>query len=263
MISSKTGIKLNLKNKINRIIDMEIEICTNSFRSAKIAAQSGIDRIELCQSLEVGGITPSAGDIQLSVGLKKEFDFKVCVLIRARGGDFCYSKEEYDVMAQDILFCKENGVDDIVIGGLTENGNIDFKNMEKLIGVANGMGLVFHRAFDLVEQPFEVLEEIIDLGFKRILTSGTKRTAFEGKSILQKLVKQAAGRIAIMPGSGINQSNVKEILEFTGAKDIHFSAKELIESPFGKGEDLFGLDYSLTARSRIMEMKEKIGALKA
>lgn len=239
---------------------MEIEICTNSFRSAKIAAASGIDRIELCQSLESGGITPSAGDIRLSVALKKEFDFKVYVLIRARGGDFCFSEEAYEVMKQDVIFCKENGVDGVVLGGITPSGEIDMEGMQKLIDVADGMGLTFHRAFDLLKKPYDALEQIIDMGFERILTSGLMPTAMEGKEHLKKLIELSGDRIRIMPGSGVNKNNVKALLDYTGAKDIHFSAKDLVRSPFeSEREKLFDLDFYQTNKDKILEMKREMG----
>jgi len=238
---------------------MEIEICTNSFRSAKIAAACGIDRIELCQSLESGGITPSAGDIRLSVALKKEFNFKVYVLIRARGGDFCYSKEAYEVMKQDVIFCKENEVDGVVLGGLTPSGEIDIEGVKILTDAAEGMGMTFHRAFDLLRKPYDALEQIIDMGFERILTSGLMPTAMEGKEHLKKLIGLADNRIRIMPGSGVNKNNVKNLLDYTGAKDIHFSAKDLVKSIFEKeGKDLFDLDFYETSKERIMEMKREM-----
>lgn len=249
----------SLNGKIKRKIDMQIEICTNSFQSAKIAASCGIDRIELCQTLEVGGVTPSSGDIRLSVALKKEFDYKVYVLIRSRGGDFCYSEEDYEVMEQDVLFCKENGVDGIVIGGLTSSREIDIPGMKKLTAAAQGMGLTFHRAFDLVKNPYDAIEQIIDLGFERILTSGFKPTAIEGKEHLKKLIEIAGDRIAIMPGSGVNRNNVKDLLQFTGAQEIHFTGKELIKSPLDEmGSTLFDLDFYQTNRERVLEMKELI-----
>lgn len=244
---------------------MQIEICTNSFRSAKIAAASHANRVELCQSLEVGGITPSAGDIRLTVALKESFDFEVHVLIRARGGDFCFNPEEYEVMRQDILFCKDNGVDGVVIGGLTTDGNIDIAGMKKLMDAAGEMTVTFHRAFDYVNDPFLALEQLIDLGFARILTSGQKNTAIEGKEMLKKLLELAVGRITIMPGGGVNEDNIKELVSYTGAKDIHFTAKEMIKSPFQKSSEaamstagIPEYDYWLTNGMKIEEIRNRI-----
>lgn len=216
---------------------MKIEICTNSFRSAKIAAETSIDRVELCQCLEVGGITPSAGDILLTTSLKQKYNIEVFVLIRARGGDFCFSKEEYEVMRQDILFCKNNGVDGIVIGGLTAEGEIDIAAMKTLLAAAGNMKVTFHRAFDYVNDPFLALEQIIDLGFMRILTSGQKNTAIQGKETLKQLVDIAADRICIMPGGGVDENNIKELVQFTGAKEIHFTGKALFKSHFLKSSE--------------------------
>lgn len=244
---------------------MNIEICTNSFRSAKIAVASKINRVELCQSLEVGGITPSAGDIRLTVALKENYDFEVHVLIRARGGDFCFNPEEYEVMRQDILFCKDNGVDGVVIGGLTADGNIDVEGMQKLIAAAGDMEVTLHRAFDYVNAPFTVLEQAIDLGFARILTSGQKNTAIEGKEMLKKLIEVAAGRITIMPGGGVSENNIKDLISSTGAKDVHFTAKELVNSSFKKSSEaamstsgIPEYDYWLTNGEVINQMKELI-----
>lgn len=238
---------------------MQIEICTNSFRSAKIAAASTIDRVELCQSLESGGITPSAGDILQTVQLKEKYDFQVYVLIRARGGDFCFSEEEYAVMEQDILFCKKNGVDGVVLGGLQLDGHLAIEPLQKLVAAAQGMGLTFHRAFDLTNDPFAALEQVIELGFERILSSGTKPTAWEGRVILKQLIEQAQGRISIMPGSGVNVQNAKDLIAFTKAQEIHFSAKEVISSPFQKGDQsVFEGNYWLTSADRIAAVKQQL-----
>ncbi len=240
---------------------MQIEICTNSFRSAKIANESGIHRVELCQSLEIGGITPSAGDIRQTVKLKEKFDFKVFVLIRARGGDFCFSEEEYEVMESDILFCKDNGVDGVVLGGLTPEGDIDIEGIKRLVSVADGMSMTFHRAFDYVSKPFDALEQIIDLGFTRILTSGQKNTAYEGKEMLKSLIEKAADRIVIMPGGGINKDNIKELIEYTNAQEVHFTGKEMISSAFQNNSEaamssggIPEYDYWLASKSNIDEI---------
>jgi copper homeostasis protein len=244
---------------------MNIEICTNSFRSAKIAVASKINRVELCQSLEVGGITPSAGDIRLTVALKENYDFEVHVLIRARGGDFCFSPEEYEVMRQDILFCIESGVDGVVIGGLTPNGNLDIEGMQKLIAAAGDMEVTLHRAFDYINDPIAALETAIDLGFARILTSGQKNTAIEGKEMLKHLIELAAGRITIMPGGGVSENNIKELISYTGANDVHFTAKELAKSSFQKSSEaamstsgIPEYDYWLTNGEVINRMKALI-----
>lgn len=239
---------------------MQIEICTNSFQSAKIAASAGADRIELCQALELGGLTPSAGDIKMAVALKADFDFKVYVLIRSRAGDFCYTKADYELMREDVLFCKAQGVDGVVIGGLTPEGLIDKLGLQQLIDAAQGMGLTFHRAFDLAQAPLLAMEEIIDLGFERILSSGQQPTAWQGKVLLKEMVEQVGDRISIMPGSGVQVENVLELVAYTGAKAIHFSAKESVPSTYvGGGEELYDMDYWQSSRARILEMKRCLG----
>ena len=132
---------------------MKLEICTNSFASAQIAMSSGADRIELCQNLELGGTTPSAADIQLAVKLKEQFNCKVYVLIRPRTGDFCYSNDELKVIKQDIRFCKNNQVDGVVLGALTKKNQLDMRGLSQMLSEVQGMGLTFHRAFDLLENP--------------------------------------------------------------------------------------------------------------
>lgn len=247
---------------------MQIEICTNSFSSAKIAAATGVDRIELCQALELGGLTPSPADIQLSLALRKRFDFKVYVLIRPRPGDFCYSSEELEVMRKDILNCKIQGADGVVLGVLTANAQIDIEALKPLTEAGEGMGLTFHRAFDYVRDAEQSMEKIIDLGFERILTSGQANTAIEGKDFLKNVIEKAGNRISVMPGGGINAGNVKTLVEYTGAKEIHFSAKETIKSSFeySGGPSLNAnrdseFDYWLTSTARIEEIKRLLREL--
>jgi copper homeostasis protein len=234
---------------------MLIEICTNSFRSAKIAATSGADRIELCQSLESGGLTPSAGDIKRSVALKSQFDFAVNVLIRPRNGDFCYNQEEYEVMLEDIGFCQESGVDGIVIGALLKDGSIDLDGLRKMIDAAGDMSLTFHRAFDLCLDPDAALKPISALGFDRILTSGRAPKAILGKENIKHWIDICGDELIIMPGSGINAENIQELVDFTGAKEVHLSAKETVESSFEGKQDLFELNYWQTQAQAIREVK--------
>ncbi len=228
---------------------MNVEICANSFQSAINAQLGGADRIELCVNLEAGGTTPDAATIQMSTNtLGQSLNGKkteVFVLIRPRSGNFCYSPLELGQMRRNILFCKECKVDGIVIGVLTKEGKVDVKACANLVRIAHPMRLTFHRAFDRIENKSEALEQIIELGFERILTSGGAATAWEGKNVIAQLIEIADARISIMPGAGVNSDNVKAIVDFTGAKEIHLSAKKII-APAESTSTLFESPYWVT-----------------
>ena len=204
---------------------IQIEICANSYASALAAERGGADRIELCEQLEVGGITPSAGTLQMTV---QELSIPVFVLIRPRGGDFCYNEKELAVMEKDIAFCKSAGAAGIVCGALTEDGQLDLPLLKHLIQLSRPLSFTFHRAFEELRDPFTALEQLIDLGVDRILTSGQQATALAGVSLLEELILRARGRITILPGSGINARNVLPILQQTGAREVHLSAKKVL-----------------------------------
>ncbi|BAU53594.1 copper homeostasis protein CutC [Mucilaginibacter gotjawali] len=206
-----------------------LEVCANSVASALAAQDGGAYRVELCENLYEGGTTPSYGEIQVA---RELLQIKLYVLIRPRGGDFLYSDIEYDIMTADVNYCVEAGCDGIVIGILNADGTIDKDRCQKLIDLAktNGLGVTFHRAFDMCADMEQALEDIIALGCERILTSGGKSTAMEGANILAHLIKKADGRITIMPGSGVSEKNAADLVEFTGAKEIHSSARVRVQS---------------------------------
>jgi len=205
---------------------MTLEICANSFASALAAQVGGAQRIELCENLNEGGTTPSYGTIKR---VREQLKIKVYVLIRPRAGDFNYSDDEFEIMKEDILTCKELGCDGVVIGLLDTAGNIDRLRTETLVNLAKPMGVTFHRAFDNCNDGLKALEELIACGCERILTSGMKNFAFEGAAFLKELVTLAGERIIIMPGSGINEDNIQELISITQAKEYHTSAKMPIE----------------------------------
>ena len=210
---------------------MEIEICCGSIQSAANAKAGGAVRIELCQGLVEGGTTPSHAAIEYSV---KELGLQVFVLIRPRGGDFCYNELEIKTMEEDVAFCKRVGVAGIVAGFLHPDGSIDTELTKRFVKLAAPLPVTFHRAFDRCTDPLKALEEVIDCGCARILTSGCKPTAMEGADMLQKLVKQANGRIAILAGSGVTPENALELRQKTGVPEIHGSCK--ITRPDGAWE---------------------------
>lgn len=205
----------------------KLEICVYSFESAVIAQQSGADRIELCAGLPEGGTTPSYATIKK---VCNELSVPVHVIIRPRGGDFLYSSAELDIMREDICMAKHLGAAGIVTGVLDKFGNVDKESMRVLMNEAAGLSVTFHRAFDMTNDPFKALEDIIGLGCGRILTSGQQSTALKGKDLLKELVEKSAGRVIIMPGCGITPANIKEIMDSTNAPEYHFSARESKES---------------------------------
>jgi len=204
-----------------------LEICANSVKSSIESQKGGAYRVELCAGIPEGGTTPSYGDIVLARELLK---IKLNVIIRPRGGDFLYNDLEHKIMLKDIENAGRLGVDGVVFGCLTPEGDIDMKRNKELIEAAGDMSITFHRAFDMCRDPFDALEKIIELGFDRILTSGQQPKAVEGINLLKELVKKAGDRIIIMPGSGVNAENVAQLALETGAKEFHLSAREPIES---------------------------------
>ncbi len=208
---------------------MLIEVCANSIGSAMNAFAGGAQRVELCQDLENGGTTPSAATIQIAVERLKPNGMDVFVLIRPRSGDFNYSELEFEVIQRDVLFCKENKADGVVIGLLTPDGKIDLEKTAKLVELAHPMQVTFHRAFDFANDPFEAMEQITGLGIQRILSSGRKSTALEGGDLIRQLIEKANDRIIIMPGSGINSGNIRQIAAITKANEFHFSAKKRVQ----------------------------------
>lgn len=208
--------------------DVILEVCCGSWQSAVAAVEGGAERIELCQALSLDGLTPSLGLLRR---LRERFpDLRIHVLIRAREGNFVYDEDEVSIMVEDIRAAVRAGASAIVCGALTAYGEIDTTAMRRWIAAANGLPITFHRAFDMVKDPQRALEQLIDLSVKRVLTTGgllpdgtVARTAEEGIPALQALVEQAAGRIIIMPGCGVNSLNARRIIEETGAREIHGS----------------------------------------
>lgn len=186
-------------------------------------------RVELCENLHEGGTTPSYGAILLA---RKMLHIKLHVLIRPRSGDFLYNDAEFKTMVADVKQCIAAGCDGIVTGILNADGTVDKQRCSKLIKIAkaHGLSVTFHRAFDVCADMYQAMEDIIEMGCHRILTSGGKSTAMQGAGTIACLIKQAAGRIIIMPGSGINQKNVASLVGFTKATEIHSSARVHVDN---------------------------------
>ena len=227
----------------NLHLNYTIEIATNDFITAKSAVEGGADRIELCAALSEGGITPSYGTI---VQCRKAFDVQIFPIIRNRGGDFLYTDDEFEIMLHDVKLCREIGCDGVVVGFLQADGSIDVKRTAKLVAAAYPLEATFHRAFDRCKDPFEALEQLIETGCQRILTSGQQPTAPQGAELIAQLVKAADERIIIMPGSGVRKENIKELQRQTGAVEFHsslrskqVSAMEFIHSAFAGNEESY------------------------
>ncbi|MDY9919745.1 MAG: copper homeostasis protein CutC [Proteiniphilum sp.] len=208
-------------------MNYKLEICANSVASCLEAQKGGAYRVELCAAIPEGGTTPSYGDITVA---RELLDIKLNVIIRPRSGDFLYSALEHRIMLKDIEIARQLGVDGVVIGCLTAEGEVDMERNRELIDAAGEMSVTFHRAFDMCRDPFDSLEKIISLGCHRILTSGQQQQAEQGVPLLKELVQRADDRIIIMPGSGINMNNITTIARETGAKEFHLSARKPVES---------------------------------
>ena len=206
---------------------MLLEIAVFNIQSAIIAADAGADRIELCENPFDGGTTPSYGTLKT---VREKVNIPVFPIIRPRGGDFLYTDEEFEVMKKDVQLCKELGFEGVVIGLLSKDGSIDIKRTSKLVRLAYPLEVTFHRAFDRAKDPIQSLEDVIECGCQRILTSGQVPNAFDGRELIKQLVQLANERIIIMPGSGIRSNNITQLVQFTGVEELHSSARKNIIS---------------------------------
>ena len=204
-------------------MDLKLEVIAFNLDCCIKIEEAGAQRIELCANPGEGGTTPSPGLIHAA---RNNVSIELFPIIRPRGGDFYYNAGEFEIMKYDIEFCKRTGCDGIVTGILNPDGTVDRKRCRILTDIAYPMSVTFHRAFDRTDDPFRAMEDIIDVGFQRILTSGLKRTAVEGMRMIETLVKKAEDRIIIMPGSGIRADNILEIAAKSGATEFHSSARK-------------------------------------
>ena len=208
--------------------DFMVEICANGVESCLAAQEGGADRVELCAGIPEGGTTPSYGEVK--VARRVLTTTRLHVIIRPRGGDFLYTDLEVERMAEDIAMCRQLGVDGVVFGCLNADGTFDLEKNRYLIECSRGMSVTCHRAFDRAVNPEQALEDVIALGFDRILTSGQQPKAEQGIDLLAKLNRQADGRIILMAGSGVTEQNIRRIREATGLTEFHFSGRESVDS---------------------------------
>lgn len=208
--------------------EYQFEICANSVESCIAAQKGGAHRVELCAGIPEGGTTPSYGEIAMA--REALTTTRLHVIIRPRGGDFLYSPIEVKTMLKDIEVARQLGADGVVFGCLTAEGEIDLPIMHELMKASEGLSVTFHRAFDVCRDAKKALEQIIELGCNRILTSGQQPTAELGIPLLKELQEQASGRIILLAGCGVNEKNISRIAQETGIQEFHFSARESIKS---------------------------------
>lgn len=207
---------------------ISVEVVVDSVASARAAERGGAARLELCSSLIEGGITPAAGLIELT---RAAVSIGIYVMIRPRGGDFCYDADEFEIMQRDIAVAKRLGVEGVVLGLLDVNGKIDVERTRRLVEHARPLGVTFHRALDMTPDLFGALEDLCTAGVDRLLTSGGEQTAPQGCAVIAQLVRKSNDRIVIMPGSGIKPENACALVEQTGVKDIHVGLRSSLPSP--------------------------------
>ena len=231
---------------------IRLEVCIDSIQEAVVASDLGIDRLEVCAALDLGGLTPGPGFIQQCA---KITGIESHIMIRPRAGNFTYSEKELEVMRRDIEFAAEKACAGVVFGLLDTDNQVDLEHSSQLLEIARGNGLeaTFHRAFDQVSHPEQALEQLIELGFDRVLTSGLQPLAIQGLSTIRELVEQAAGRIQIMAGSGVNPTNAPLLLT-TGVQALHFSARKNVADASGMNMG----DSYLPKPDKIVAIKEAI-----
>jgi copper homeostasis protein len=237
-----------------------IEVCVDSVESAMAAERGGADRVELCDNLLEGGTTPSAGAIAIA---RQQLEIKLHVIIRPRGGDFCYSDVEFAVMRHDVAQAKQLGADGVVIGILTSDGDIDVERTRALIELARPLSVTFHRAFDMARDPYRALEDLIGLGIDRILTSGQEPSVLEGLDLIAELVQLAGDRVIIMPGGG-TERNIGKVVARSGVRELHVTGTTSVESPmrFRNARIFMGGELRPPEYTRATTDPEKISALR-
>lgn len=198
-----------------------LEIVASTVDDCLAAESGGADRIELCAAVANGGLTPSLGTL---IQAKKRVRIPLMAMVRPRAGGFCYSDEDFTVMRRDATLMLEHGADGIVFGILRSDGSVDTKRCGKMLELGGGQQTVFHRAFDVVPDPSRALDELIDLGFTRVLTSGQQKTALDGRDMIRHLVTRAGQRIELLPGGGIRPHNVRQLVETTRCAQVHLTA---------------------------------------
>jgi copper homeostasis protein len=207
---------------------IQVEVCVDSVASAVAAERGGAARVELCSGLIEGGVTPSAGLIEMT---RAAVSIALHVMIRPRAGDFCYEPDEFETMRRDITVAKRLGANGVVFGILDANGNVDVARTRELVDLARPLAVTFHRAFDMTTDLFRALDDVCAAGVVRVLTSGGEPTSLQGQEAIAQLVRRAGGRIVVMPGSGIKPENARGLVDHTGVKEVHVGLRSTVPSP--------------------------------
>uniref|UniRef100_UPI0035687608 copper homeostasis protein CutC n=1 Tax=Fusobacterium nucleatum TaxID=851 RepID=UPI0035687608 len=194
------------------------EACVESFEKALEAQNNGADRIELCENLSVGGTTPSYGTVKICL---EKLNIPIFPMIRARGGNFVYSKDEIEIMKEDIKVFKDLGVKGVVLGCLTSDNKIDLELTKTLVNLAYPMEITFHKAIDEISNPLDYIDDLVDIGIKRILTSGGKATALEGKDLINDMIKKSNGKLKIVVAGKVTKENLNELSNLISADEFH------------------------------------------
>lgn len=246
-----------------------LEVCAGSADDAFEAQAGGADRVELNSALFEGGLTPSLGTL---IETRRQLKIPLLCMIRPRSGGFCYTRNELAAMERDAELALEHGADGLVFGCLRSNGRVDARRNLRFVKLAGRRATVFHRAFDVTPDPFIALEELVDMGVTRVLTSGQEASAYQGCALLRRLIRKARGRIEILPGGGINAFSLADILKRTGARQVHVSARrELFDrSAQARPQVRFGGAlmpaedcYSRTDRAAVKVVRGMLGGVRA
>lgn len=198
-----------------------LEICCGSLDDALGAERGGADRVELCSALFLGGLTPSLGTV---IEAKARLEIPIIAMVRPRGAGFCYTEAELAIMERDTALAVEHGADGIVFGILNQDGTIDEERCKRIRRLIGDRQAVFHRAFDVTPDPFRALDQLVELGITRVLTSGQEDSVPEGAPLIRRLIDYARDRIEVMPGGGIKLHNLQQVVESTGSKQVHLTA---------------------------------------
>lgn len=242
---------------IGKPASISLEVCIDSFASAAAARDGGADRLEVCASLATGGTTPSFGLVQQCV---EELGVPVMMMIRPHDGAFIYNDDDVDTMRRDIAAARKLNVQGIVLGALNGNAEVDINVCRRLLDAAGDLQTTFHRAFDMVADPSAALDQIEQLGFERILTSGQQAHAIDGAELLSQLVQQA-NSISILAGSGVNSNNVAQLIRATGVHEVHASGSVAAAAIESATLVSFGDARRVTCAAKVSQIRQAIDTL--
>jgi copper homeostasis protein len=244
---------------------IKLEICTASAEDCAVAEQSGADRVELNCALMLGGLTPSLGALREA---RAAIRIPLIAMIRPRAGGFCYSASDFKVMQRDVGATLAEAADGIAFGILTPNGTIDLERCRQIVKLAAGREIVFHRAFDVVTEPLTALDQLIDLGVRRVMTSGQETSAYNGAANIAQYLRHAAGRVEILPAGGINRFTVADVVSRTGCDQVHASLSSTSKdrSVAARPQVSFGGtlkppedEFSVTDRTAVANLRQALG----